>query len=218
MQLIKDLQFYLNNEQLPGRKVQYEMAHGARNAWLNNYHVPQNAKQAATLALLYPENNDFHIALMKRVTNPKDRHSGQVSFPGGKVEKEDRNLAHTALRETEEELGIPQSNVSILGQLTDLYIPVSNFLVFPFIGFTPNKPDFQLQQKEVQQIVEAPISALLNKDNRKTTDLTLFNNLTLRDVPYFDINGNVVWGATAMMLNELTTIIEQITSAVSPKL
>lgn len=218
MQLIKDLEFYLNNETLPGREAQYKMAHGARNAWLDNYHVPKNAKHAATLALLYPRQGDFHIALMKRVTNPKDRHSGQVSFPGGKVEKDDRDLAQTALREAEEELGIPQAAVSILGQLTDLYIPVSNFLVFPFIGFTPNKPDFQLQHKEVQQLVEAPISTLLNKENRKTTDLTLFNNLTLRDVPYFDINGNIVWGATAMMLNELTTIIEQFPSATFPKL
>lgn len=212
MQLIKDLKYHLNNNELPGREAQYGMAHGARKAWLNNYHVPKHAKRAATLALLYPENEDFKIALMKRVTNPKDRHSGQVSFPGGKVEEDDRNLEHTALREAEEELGIPQSTVSILGKMTDIYIPVSNFLVHPFIGFTASKPNFELQKSEVQQIVEAPLSVLLNKTNRKTTDLTLPNNITLKDVPYFDVNGNVVWGATAMMLSEFTAIIEDISS------
>jgi 8-oxo-dGTP pyrophosphatase MutT (NUDIX family) len=153
---------------------------------------------------------------MKRVTNPKDRHSGQVSFPGGKVEKADRDLAHTALREAEEELGVPQTTVSILGKMTDLYIPVSNFLVHPFIGFTPNKPSFQLQHSEVQQIVEAPLAILLNKANRKTTNLTLPNNVTLKEVPYFDVNGNIVWGATAMMLSEFTAIVKQISSAVFP--
>lgn len=214
MQLIKDLKHHLDNNELPGREAQYGMAHGARKAWLNNYHVPTHAKRAATLTLLYPENDGFNIVLMKRVTNPKDRHSGQVSFPGGKVEEDDRDLEHTALREAEEELGIPQTTVSILGKMTDVYIPVSNFLVHPFIGFTPNKPSFQLQHSEVQQIVEAPLSVLLNKANRKTTNLTLPNNITLKDVPYFDVNGNVVWGATAMMLNEFTTIIEAIPSVI----
>lgn len=216
MQLIKDLKYYLQHNDLPGREAQYEMGHGARQAWLNNYHVPTHAKRAATLTLLYPENNNLKIALMKRVSNPKDRHSGQVSFPGGKVEKSDRNLEHTALREAEEELGIPQSDVSILGKMTDLYIPVSNFLVHPFIGFTPNKPSFQLQQSEVQQIVEAPLSILLDKTNRKTTNLTLPNDILLKGVPYFDINDNIVWGATAMMLSEFTAIMEQIPSVVFP--
>lgn len=216
MQLIKDLKYHLEHNDLPGREAQYEMGHGTRKAWLNNYHVPAHARRAATLTLLYPENGNLKIALMKRVTNPKDRHSGQVSFPGGKVEKADRDLAHTALREAEEELGVPQTTVSILGKMTDLYIPVSNFLVHPFIGFTPNKPSFQLQHSEVQQIVEAPLAILLNKANRKTTNLTLPNNVTLKEVPYFDVNGNIVWGATAMMLSEFTAIVKQIPSAAFP--
>lgn len=216
MQLIKDLKYHLDNNDLPGRKAQYNMAHGARKAWLGNYHVPTHAKRAATLTLLYPENGDFKIALMKRVTNPKDRHSGQVSFPGGKVEESDRDLEHTALREAEEELGIPQTVVSVLGKMTDIYIPVSNFLVYPFIGFTESKPNFEVQKSEVQQIVEAPLSVLLNKANRKTTNLTLPNKITLKGVPYFDVNGNIIWGATAMMLSEFTAIIEAIPSAAFP--
>lgn len=216
MQLIKDLKYHLDNNELPGREAQYTMAFGKRKEWLNRYHVPNHAKRAATLALLYPENDDFNIALMKRVTNSKDKHSGQVSFPGGKVEESDRDLEHTALREAEEELGIPQTAVTILGKMTDVYIPVSNFLVYPFIGFTAIKPNFELQKSEVQRIVEAPLSALLNKANRKTTNLTLPNNITLEGVPYFDVNGNVVWGATAMMLSEFTAIIEQIPLAVFP--
>lgn len=215
MQLITDLKHHLQNNDLPGRDAQSEMGHGARKAWLKNYTIPSHAKRAAILTLLYPKNDGLYVALMKRVINPKDRHSGQVSFPGGKVEESDLNLEHTALREAEEELGIPQTSVDVLGAMTEIYIPVSNFLVQPFIGFTNNIPDFQLQKSEVQHVVEVPLSILMDKANRKITTLTLPNKIILKDVPYFDVNGNVVWGATAMMLSEFTAIIEAISSTIS---
>lgn len=216
MRFITALQQHLETTALPGRKAQYDMAHGARKAWLTNYHVPKHTKLAATLTLLYPKNEIWYIALMKRVVHAKDKHSGQVSFPGGKVEESDINLQHTALREAEEELGISQDEVQILGKMTEVYIPVSNFLVQPFIGFSTKQPDFQPQITEVQQIIETPLSVLLDKTNRKTTDLTLPNNIKLSNVPYFDVNGNIVWGATAMILNEFTKIIETIPSKISP--
>ncbi|MFT6148189.1 MAG: 8-oxo-dGTP pyrophosphatase MutT (NUDIX family), partial [Saprospiraceae bacterium] len=142
MKFITALKEHLESNDLPGRVAQHDMAHGARKTWLNHYKRPENAKVAATLTLLYPKQNQWHVALMERVSHAKDKHGGQVSFPGGKAEKSDVDLKYTALREAEEELGIPKSEVNILGQMTELYIPVSNFLVYPFIGFTKKAPDF----------------------------------------------------------------------------
>jgi|AntRauTorckE5430_2_1112549.scaffolds.fasta_scaffold01046_2 8-oxo-dGTP pyrophosphatase MutT (NUDIX family) len=212
MKFIATLKNHLENNHLPGRIAQYDMAHGERKTWLENYETPANAKVAATLTLLYPKQDLWYVALMQRVSHEKDRHSGQVSFPGGKVEKSDINLQHTALREAEEELGILSSEVTILGQMTELYIPVSNFLVYPFIGFAAKMPTFNLQPSEVQRVIEAPLSVLLNKQNRKFKDINLPNDVQLKGVPYFDVNGNVVWGATAMMLSEFTAIMDSISN------
>jgi 8-oxo-dGTP pyrophosphatase MutT (NUDIX family) len=210
MKFITALKEHLESNDLPGRVAQHDMAHGARKTWLNHYKRPENAKVAATLTLLYPKQNQWHVALMERVSHVKDKHGGQVSFPGGKAEKSDVDLKYTALREAEEELGIPKSAVSILGQMTELYIPVSNFLVYPFIGFTKKAPDFIPQPTEVQRVIEAPLSVLLDKQNRKFKDIHLPNSIKLEGVPYFDVNGNVVWGATAMILSEFTAIIDGI--------
>lgn len=207
MKFIQTLKNQLANNDLPGKFAQHDMAHGERKTWLENYQIPKNPKIAATLTLLYPKQNEWHIALMQRVSHDKDTHGGQVSFPGGKAEASDIDLKFTALREAEEELGIRPADVTILGQLTELYIPVSNFLVFPFIGFSEKTPNFQPQVTEVHRIIEAPLSVLLDKNNRKFTDIHLPNNIKLKNVPYFDVNGNVVWGATAMILSEFTALV-----------
>jgi 8-oxo-dGTP pyrophosphatase MutT (NUDIX family) len=140
---------------------------------------------------------------IERVSNKKDdRHSGQISFPGGKLEDSDPSPAFAALRETEEEIGVEMNKVNLLGKLTDLYIPVSNFLVYPFVGFMEEEPVFRRQESEVASIVESPLDHLLTPETRGVTHLSIQNGLTIPDVPYFDVDGHVVWGATAMMLNE----------------
>ncbi|NJN78177.1 MAG: CoA pyrophosphatase [Saprospiraceae bacterium] len=211
MKFIQALKNQLDHNDLPGRIAQHDMAHGERKTWLENYKMPSNPKIAATLTLLYPKQEIWYIALMQRVSHAKDMHGGQVSFPGGKAEESDIDLKYTALREAEEELGISPNDVTILGQMTELYIPVSNFLVYPFIGFSEKPPVFNLQQAEVQRVIEAPLSILLDKKNRKFKDIHLPNNIRLKNVPYFDVNGNVVWGATAMMLSEFAAIVKQVT-------
>jgi 8-oxo-dGTP pyrophosphatase MutT (NUDIX family) len=190
---------------LPGTEAQFKMTHSIR---VHSTPPRSDAKIAAVLLLLYPKNETWHTVLIRRVAtgNPDDKHSGQVSFPGGKQDATDKNLAHTALREVEEEIGIPQENIEILGQLTELYIPVSNFLVYPFVGYTKEMPVFKLQATEVKAVLEVPIAHFCTDLHRKTTDMRFSPHIILKEVPYFDVFGNIVWGATAMMLSEFSEI------------
>lgn len=190
---------------LPGQEAQFKMAHLARR---NAVPPPPNARQAAVLALFFPKNTDWHLVFIERdSSNPNDRHGGQISFPGGKYEESDTNLQYTAIREAHEEVGVHPEKVEIIGELTDLYIPVSNFKVNPFVGFVDYTPTFQPQVEEVSDVLEVPFELLRDYSIQKTTDLRIANNITLRGVPYFDIFGKVLWGATAMMLSELLEVI-----------
>ncbi|MCB0592452.1 MAG: CoA pyrophosphatase [Lewinellaceae bacterium] len=192
---------------LPGREVQYQMAHVIRRRYEP---APPNARKAGVLALFYPKASGWHIVLIERnSSHPDDRHGGQISFPGGKFEEGDRNLADTALREAHEEVGVDPSTVTLIGELTELYIPVSNFLVKPYVGYTTITPEFRPQLSEVRAIVEAPVELLRKPEARQVTDLQLAENITLRKVPYFNVEDRIVWGATAMMLNELLEVMKQ---------
>lgn len=190
---------------LPGQEAQYRMAHAIRR----NYPVEaEHAKKAGVLALFYPKNNNWHIVLIERnSSNPNDRHRGQISFPGGKFEPGDQTLANTALREAEEEVGAPAQDILLLGALTKLYIPVSNFTVSPFVGLITYAPSFSPQQEEVKAILEVPFNLFTNPAVVQQKDMRLAQNITLANVPYFDIHGRTVWGATAMIINELVELM-----------
>jgi 8-oxo-dGTP pyrophosphatase MutT (NUDIX family) len=186
---------------LPGPEAQFRMAHVARRHAAT---PPPNARQAGVLALFYPKALDWHIVLIEREqNNPNDRHGGQISFPGGKHETGDATLMHTALREAEEEVGAPAEQVQVLGALTPLYIPVSNFQVNPFVGFLSDMPTFRLQTEEVRSILEVDFHTLRAPHTRQSTTIRIASNMALSNVPYFNVQGKVVWGATAMILNEL---------------
>ncbi|MCB0563401.1 MAG: CoA pyrophosphatase [Phaeodactylibacter sp.] len=191
---------------LPGQEVQYQMAHVIRQ---RHEAAPDNARKAGVLALFYPKASEWHIVLIERSSShPDDRHGGQISFPGGKFEAGDHTLDNTALREAKEEVGVDPKSVKLIGELTELYIPVSNFLVKPYVGYTYTTPQFRPQLSEVRSIVEVPIELLKQPEARQITDLQLTENITLRKVPYFKVYDKVVWGATAMMLNELLEVMK----------
>ncbi len=190
---------------LPGRAAQYRMAHVGRD-----YPVPDfsKARKAAVVILLYPDTTgETQLVLIQRMFHPKDRHSGQISLPGGKLEAADPSPKAAALRELEEELGVPTNAVTILGQLSDLHISVSNFLVYPFLGVVDKRPDFIPQPSEVHAILETPLKVFLEKSMRRKKDLKLANGITLKNVPYFDVQGHTVWGATAMIINEFSELL-----------
>lgn len=192
---------------LPGKTAQYKMAHAVRRSHVE---PPEDARRAAVLALFYPKNEQLHIVLIERESsNPNDRHRGQIGLPGGRYEPQDQTMKNTALREAEEEVGVDANTVQVLGQLSKLYIPVSNFLVYPFVGYTTSTPEFTPQPEEVRAILEVPFSRFLDPSNLQKTNMDLAQNITLRDVPFFSVSGKVVWGATAMMLSELLEVVKQ---------
>jgi len=193
---------------LPGREAQFKMAGLRRLQELGpNPAPPADARVACVLNLLYWHEEDWRTILIQRTENPRDRHSGQVSFPGGRWEERDGELANVALRETEEEIGVPAQHIEILGRLTDLYIPVSNFLVHPFVGILHGAPEFVPQPGEVEAVLTPSLSVFQSPENLKRIDLTLQQGITLKDVPYFDVHGRIVWGATAMIMSEFLELV-----------
>lgn len=191
---------------MPGVEAQSRMSHVSR---LIPSAIPADAKESAVLMLFYPLQSDWHIALIQRTNNnPNDRHGGQISFPGGSKEAADINLQATALRETEEEIGIPQKDIQIIGALTDLYIPVSQFKVQPFVGVLDYTPNFKPQASEVAHILSPSFNSLQDNSRLRYKDMSLSTRLTIKDVPYFDVDKRVVWGATAMIISELLVMME----------
>lgn len=189
---------------LPGREAQFEMAPALRKHFQP---PPPSAKIACVMALFFRKKDDWQLVLIERVNNnPNDRHGGQISFPGGKLDAGDKSLEAAAIREAEEEIGVSRDEIQILGQLTDLYIPVSNFQVHPFVAFTSEVPTFVPQESEVKSVLEVPFSHFHQQENRAVTDIPVSANMILREVPYFDVDGRIVWGATAMILSELVAI------------
>lgn len=171
--------------------------------------VPTTAKKAAVLLLLYPgvSDGEQQLVLIKRIDqNRADHHRGQISLPGGRYEPLDEDLSFTALREANEEVGVHQHNVELIGSLTNLYVPVSNYLIHPYLGVTTEKPIFKAQPSEVSEIIETPLHLLQDPAVRKIGEILTPSQYVLKDVPYFDIFGHVVWGATAMILNEFLNL------------
>jgi 8-oxo-dGTP pyrophosphatase MutT (NUDIX family) len=164
--------------------------------------IPENEsyRLGAVLVLLYLRENNIHLLLTKRRPDLHS-HAGQISFPGGRHEASETLLA-TALRETEEEVGIIQTAVQSLGQLTSIYIPPSGFLVHPFVGWYQNggEPEFTPSEAEVAQIIEVPLTTLLDPATAVVEPWDFKGHEVL--VPYFSIQGHKVWGATAVMLSE----------------
>lgn len=182
-------------DNLPGQEAQQKMAPTFRGSF---YHQ-NNPVHAAVLALMYPSNNHTNLVFIKR--NEYDGpHSGQISFPGGVREPEDDSLEETAIRETREELGI-LSRFEVLGSLTELHIPVSNFLVTPFIGWMDHRPEFNPDESEVQYIIEASIAAMLDPANQDSE--TIHRQGQDIEAPFYRVGKEKIWGATAMMLSEV---------------
>lgn len=155
-------------------------------------------RQAGVLILLYPAHEDLTFVLIRRTQNPHDVHSGQISLPGGALEQGETPLA-AALREAAEELGFMMP-VQILGSLTCLYIPPSDFKVYPFVGYIDPGPVWVPDDSEVVEVLECPLTWLLD-NTHKVTEIWERDGQRMR-VPWYNVHGHKVWGATAIILSE----------------
>ncbi|HRN95453.1 MAG: CoA pyrophosphatase [Chitinophagales bacterium] len=188
---------------LPGEDVQYKMA-PYRQRLDKSAIAAMNPRHSGVLMLLYEKNNNWFTVFTQR-KKYAGVHSGQMSFPGGKLEAGDENLIATSLRETEEEVGIPQKKVEILGLLSELYIPPSNFLVQPVVGYLKESIPFKAQENEVEKIVEIPLSFFKNDNNIKQIKMQLGNSM-YTTVPAFVYQEHIIWGATAIVLSEFREV------------
>ncbi len=186
------------SQPLPGKSIQYEMAPEGREMRQGSIR-----DQASVLIAIYRENSHWTFPLIHRVEDGH-AHSGQISLPGGKIEEGEQPVT-AALREANEEVGIEPSKVRIIGQLTPLHIPVSGYYVYPFVGYIPEKPHWKLNFSELQSIRQVSLDELCNNDTIKNEVWTLGN--LKRQVSFFELQGEKVWGATAMILNEFRTIL-----------
>lgn len=167
-------------------------------------------RQAAVLMLLYPnpENGRSMIALIER-NSYKGVHSSQIAFPGGKVESFDGSKLHTALRETEEEIGVPRSGIIFVCAFSEVYIPPSNFRVAPFLAYCTQKPQFIPDSREVASMIEYPVSALLDDSLTENKRMATSYSESIV-VPVFKAGQHTIWGATAMMLSELKEVLKAV--------
>ncbi len=206
---LKDYLRLVLQSDLPGHKAhQLMMKH--RSGIDQMLEKIADAKKSAVLLYVYPYKSEWYTVFIQR---PKydGVHSGQVSLPGGKVEPEDENNIETALREANEEVGILSDEVEVIGSLSQLYIPPSNFIVEPVVGFGDKRPNFILDPKEVERVHEIPLRIFLDSDHILEKTIYLENNKKVNvNVNAFVYNEALIWGATSMILKELAMVLEPI--------
>jgi 8-oxo-dGTP pyrophosphatase MutT (NUDIX family) len=170
-----------------------------------NHKLPP--KPGSVIILLYHEEGEIKFPLTKRATY-KGTHSGQISFPGGKAEAGETDI-ETALRECEEEIGIKQSEMKVIGKLSDFFVIPSNFIVTPVVAYVDSKPVYKPDSIEVATIIEGSLSLLLDNLAVKEKEILVANEFKMQ-APHFEIEGEIVWGATAMMLNEFRMLAKEL--------
>ncbi|MCX6257570.1 MAG: CoA pyrophosphatase [Bacteroidia bacterium] len=191
---------------LPGSGSQFKMAPSARIK-MPDLKSPFKARESAVLILIFPVHEMPHIVFIERASYD-GKHSGEISLPGGKAEPGDINIDATALRESEEEVGVIQADIKIIGRLTELYIPFSHFCVQPIVGIIDYEPVFIPNKLEVKSIIIAGIAELLDPANRQTEDIKIADNNI--NAPFYSVKGHHIWGATSMIMSEFLEIVGNI--------
>jgi 8-oxo-dGTP pyrophosphatase MutT (NUDIX family) len=205
---LNSVSFFQNllNQELPGEDAHITMSSPYRGRYSKQQIEKFLPKTSAVLLLFHQLSNEWHIVLTER-KKYEGVHSGQISFPGGRQEHNESFL-ETALRETKEEIGVDTHKFSIVGNLTELYVPPSNFIIYPFVAYSLEKLNFQKEDKEVEEIINVPISFFLDDSNRTFQKVKVAQNMMI-EVPAFVYQERVIWGATAAILAEILHLIKQ---------
>jgi len=194
-------------QRLPGLDSHLKMVPFEKRETLNRISRNPEPKKSSVLILLYQTNDTLETLLIKR-SEGMSVHGGQISFPGGKRDEADCSAIDTALREANEEIGVSRNIIEIIGTLSPLYLSPSNFEIIPVIGFTTKHFELTPNPAEVDEVIRLPIEVLDRL--RNTTDIPV-RGLTFYNVPCFSINGHIIWGATAMILQELLDVVQELT-------
>lgn len=196
-------------EPLPGWDAQSRLEPEVRKKIRLQASVNQRlARESAVMLLLFKKSTDVHLVFIKR-SEYEGVHSGQIAFPGGRHEPEDASFEQTALRETQEEIGLKSTDIHIVGKLTSLYIPPSNFNVHPFVGFLNSEPTFYPDPTEVSAVFSVPVRDLMNPEIIQQKTITLGDGSELL-VPCYVIDNYTIWGATSMILNEFLEVFRSL--------
>ncbi len=191
---------------LPGAKAHAALAPADRISSLYARDAEKKARLSSVLIHIFLKQDLYYIVFIRRQIDG-GVHSGQISFPGGKKEDSDLDFCATAIREAEEEIGIKANEINILGKLSSLYIPPSNFLVHPFVSFSEKESHFKAEPAEVRDIIQIPLSFFLQANAKQQTEVFRKNSHAYK-APAFIFNDVIIWGATAMILNELIELLQ----------
>lgn len=199
----------INAAILPGDTAHQKMAPFERIALMKNLDIDSlNPRKAAVMMLFYPKNGNTYIVLIVR-NSYKGVHSSQIAFPGGKVEVYDATIEQAAIRETKEEIGIDSEEIHVVRAFSEVYIPPSNFRVFPFLGYCKAEPTFIPDPREVAGIIELSLDDFLDENHVEVKRISASYAQDV-DVPSFIVGEHIVWGATAMMLSELKEVLKSV--------
>ena len=198
----------IHSKGLPGEDAQFDMVPITRRTEMKKMQHSSTPKESGVLILFYEKDQEIFTVFMKR-TAYDGVHSGQISFPGGKYEETDHSLIETAFREAEEEVGIDRNSTFHIGELTELFIPPSNFNVLPVLAFTEKTPEFKIDKTEVDKLIEVPLSLLFDPGIVKMKEIKTRRNERVV-VPCYYIDNEIIWGATAMIVSELNVLLKAI--------
>ncbi len=204
----RDLVKKIQDAELPGENAHAVYSPPYRPLFSNAEILTKDPKFAAVNILLYLKDERWYFPLIVRTENERDRHSGQISLPGGKKESDDPDFAHTAKRETSEEVGIDLHYIRIIREMSPIYIPPSNFYVKPYVSYTKRNPEFFLQTSEATELIEFPVDSLLNMAAKPQMEVLLGSRGAA--VPVIEFNGYRIWGATSMILSEFSNLMKNL--------
>lgn len=196
-------------QNLPGEEAQLQMTPLSRIHFDEAKTNRAEYRESGVSVIIFENGKQEREIVLIQRPEYEGKHGGQVSFPGGKKEENDFSLLHTAVRECGEEIGVFLNEKQYLGALTPVYIPVSLFYVEPHVFFLNEKPVFEPDSYEVSEVFSIRVNDLLDEQYIKRTPIRISNQVTLKDVPYFDLENKMIWGATAVILSEIKSILQQ---------